>query len=174
MLGNLIKLLEKDSRTEEENETIRLETGDGIVAAIESSQQIGSSVVGLEPEKGYTISTSDWEPGCMGVLLKGFDKWWETNLYNKCHRKGELDPSIYQSSFILPVVERIQRWIWKKAWYPAYKTASLDREQAYAQRLIKLEQEKSVKINRPPRIYFFIGAGHKWNTEKLIKEIQGP
>ncbi len=172
VLGDLSKLLERGPRTDEEERTIRVEAGDGIVAAVESSKATGSVIVGLEPSRGYDISVSDRKPGYLGRLWKGFDRCWQENIYSKCHRKGELDPSIYQSSRVLPVVEGVQRWIWKNAWYRAYKTASVDREEAYAHRLIQLDQEKSVQLGRPARINFFVGAGHKWNTERLIRKLR--
>lgn len=66
VLGELIKIIERGPRTDEEKRTIRLEAGDGIVAAVQSSKIIGSTIVGLEPSKGYDISTSDWKPSHLG------------------------------------------------------------------------------------------------------------
>lgn len=155
--------MRKSDRTPEEDEYVDLMAGDGLVAIVESCWEIGAEILGLEPEKGYTIYKTDYKGGLGGGLWKALEKLWGimAGYYDK---KGDENPDVYQSSFWAPRVEGIRRWIWEHECFPAYKRVSLDREEAYATRLVTLERQRGEAV----RIFFFVGAGHKWNTLKEI------
>jgi len=83
-------------------------------------------------------------------------------------RRGDNNQDIYQSSFWASKIEDVRRWIWKHQCFPAYKRVSLEREEAYASRLVALEDQKGDNA----KIYFFVGGGHRWNTLKEVDRIK--
>ena len=166
VLDDLIAVMKLTTRTPEEEEFYRAEAGDGIVAIIESAWKVGAEIYGLEPEKGYTIYKSDYKTGIEGKFWNFVEKSWGV-VAGYIDRKGESNPDMYQSSFWAPKIEDIRRWIWKHQCFPAYKRVSLDREKAYASRLIALQAQKGEEM----KIFFFVGGGHKWNTLKEIQDL---
>jgi len=170
VLEHLVHVLERGPKTDEEKRTVKLEAGDGIVAAVESARRTGSRLVGLEPERGYNVSRSDIRGDLWGKFWKGFEAWFEDAVGARLDRMGQLNPSAYQSSGAMAIKEHLARWAWRRYWYPGYVTAALHREEAYAKTLVRLEQEERARLGRDPKVYFFVGAGHKWNTEKLVRK----
>jgi len=165
VLEDLIRVVKKKpaERTREERRFYRAERGDGIVAIIELAWRVGAEVYGLEPKKGYDIYRSDYKTGLEGKFWRFLEKLWKA-IAGYSDRKGERDPDWCQRSPWAPRIEDVRRWIWKHECYPAYERVSLQRERAYASRLIHLERERGKKA----KIFFFVGYGHKWNTLKEI------
>ena len=170
VLEDLIHLLESGPETDEERRTVKLEAGDGIVAAVESAKRTGARLVGLEPERGYNMPRSEIRGDLWGKLWKGFETRFSDTVGARMARMGELNPSAYQSSHAMAIKEHLARWVWRRYWYPGYVTAALHREEAYAKTLVRLEQEERTRLGRDPKLYFFVGGGHKWNTEKLVRK----
>lgn len=164
-LETLIQLMSKTKPSPDEEKHICSAAGDGLVAIIEASWNVGADIHGIEPKKGYDIHKSDYKTGLEGKFWDFVEKSWG-RIAAYFDKKGEANPSMYQTSFWASKIEAVRRWIWKHQCFPAYKRVSLERERAYASRLVELERERG----EDTKILFFVGGGHKWNTiEEIAK-----